>query len=69
MIKLRFAGIALKWTYEFAKDYADKLFEMGYEAKVIDVNEEHIVAYGYQAFGKADAIIAFEHLVRQKTEE
>lgn len=56
---IKFAGIAMSWTKEYAQSYLRKLFEMGYNAKCL---EDSIVAYSHKPFSKSEAIESFTAL-------
>lgn len=50
---ISFAGIALNWNEFYARDYCDKLTEMGFYAKVIN---DAIVAYSPLPFSRMEAM-------------
>lgn len=56
---ISFAGIALEWTEQYARDYCDKLIEMGFYAKVIN---DKFVAYSPLPFSRQDAAAVLEQI-------
>jgi hypothetical protein len=46
---IRFAGIALEWTKEYAARYAAKLKEMGYCIRLAEA-KSHLIAYSHRSF-------------------
>jgi len=65
MSHIKFAGITSNWDYVFAKAYAEKLFEMGFHAKAIRLDESRvcIVAYSHRSFSCDQWQKAFRKIV------
>lgn len=59
---IRFAGISLNWDQQYAKKYCEKLIEMGYCTKIIDVNPFYIVSYAHKPFSVKEACSAYKLL-------
>ena len=55
---IKFAGLSLSWTVEFAQSYCDKLTEMGFYCKVID----NLVAYSHRPFFRKEALEVLENI-------
>ena len=51
---IKFAGLVSEWTIEYASSYAEKLFELGFYAKSIELNGKKVVAYGNYPFTRLD---------------
>ena len=49
-IDIRFAGMALGWTKQYAVNYGDKLKEMGYCIRIADMGESALIAYSHRTF-------------------
>ena len=52
---IRFAGISLKWTEQYAQSYAKKLKEMDYAARVMKVGDTCLIAYSHKSFSQMEA--------------
>jgi hypothetical protein len=61
---IKFAGLALKWEREYAKQYAEKLNEIGFCAKIIEQGDTCLVAYCYKPFSRQQAETALEILFK-----
>lgn len=55
---IRFAGLALNWTSQYATAYCDKMIEMGFYCKVLDFDTV-IVAYSPLPFSRQEAMESF----------
>lgn len=53
------------WQYDYAKQYADKLHEMGYCAKVVRVEDACVVAYAHRPFSRPAAEAAYAQLTKK----
>lgn len=64
---IKFAGLLSSWSCEYAKAYSDKLHEMGFSAKPLQLSNTYIVAYSYKSFNSDEAWLSLRDL--QKTTE
>lgn len=62
MSHIKFAGLASEWSIDYAKAYAEKLFDMGFSAKAMAFGTEYIVAYSYKPFSRNEANEALGNL-------
>jgi hypothetical protein len=51
---IRFAGMALRWSEEYAASYAAKLKEMGYYVRIAPAPDSSLIVYSYKPFTKAE---------------
>jgi hypothetical protein len=69
MQHIRFAGLASKWDAEYAKAYSDKLHEMGFSAKPLELTtDKFIVAYAHRPFTRDEVEQALDVILAQKGE-
>ena len=51
---IRFAGMTLGWTEEYAKNYASVLKEMGYCIRITPAGPSFLIAYSYKTFNVSE---------------
>lgn len=60
---IKIAGLSLAWSPEYANIYRDYLVELGYETKIISVDQEgNLVAYSVRNFSRSEAMAVLSSL-------
>ena len=62
---IKFAGLSMGWKEFYAYMYKDKLIEMGQPARVVKYSANFYVAYSYETFTLAGALITLEKLLEE----
>jgi hypothetical protein len=65
MSHIKFAGIASKWNFDYAKAYAEKLLEMGMYSKPIEVAGTFLVAYSHKPFLRSEVQETLTQLIEK----
>lgn len=55
MKHIKFSGLGLSWSHDYAKKFSQYLREIGYLTRVVQMGEESIVAYSHRDFTLLEA--------------
>lgn len=59
---IRFAGISLNWTEDYARSYSKKLKEMDYAVRILQYDTSFLIAYSHRSFSQKEADTCLESL-------
>lgn len=66
MPPIKIAGLLSDWSEDYAKAYADKVFEMGMYSKSFLYGQKWVVAYSHKSFTKTEAEHSLSLIVQEK---
>lgn len=66
---IKIAGLGSDWTERYAKLYKEKLCEVGFEAKILNISGRFYVVYSYRIFTTEEIDNLLKELFGEKNDE